>query len=196
MLFNFTIADDACAENKKKIKSAEANTEERNSFVTALYWKYSKDVYSYVLSRCPNQVMAEDIFQEAWFTVFKSVDRLEKKSETVLKSFIFKTANNRIKHLLSEERKLRNNMVYDLNEEIVDDTDLFEQCESHGVERVLQCFEMLSAEQNEVLRLYYLRKMSLKDIAQYLNLSESAVNSRWCRGRKKLIELLKERGFR
>ena len=197
-MFYFTISDDACITNKKKRKNKGGKTkkkEQRDILFEALYWKYSAYVFSYAFSRCQNQNMAEEVFQETWLNVFKFMDMLEKKQEEEIEDFILKTADNRIKRLLSEERKLKKHMVYDLSEEIVDDSDLFAQCESQGVEVVLQCFEMLSEEQSEVLRLYYLGKMPLKKIAKHLNLSESAVNSRWCRGRKKLIELLKARGL-
>lgn len=165
-------------------------------FFEMLYWKYSKEIYQYIDSFCEDKSAVNDIFQETWITVLKNVEKLKKRDEDRIEDFIFSTAHKRMKHSLLERGKERRRMIYNPDENIEDTTDFFAQCESDGIKTVCECINMLSDDQREVMRLYYLKEYSLKEIANHLKISESAANSRWCRGRKNLIQLLKERRLR
>ena len=185
MFVCWTIADDDIASLKQ----------DGDSFFEMLYWKYCQEIYRYIGSFCEDKSSMNDIFQETWITVLQNVEKLKKREEDRIESFIFSTAHKRIKRLLAERGKERRRMIYDLDENIEAETDFFAQCESDGIETVCQCINMLSEEQREVMRLYYLKKYSIKEIARRLHISESAAESRRCRGRSKLIQLLKERGL-
>ncbi len=197
MLLFYLISSDEPQVSKKEKREIEKREkkEKKIQFFEMLYWKYSGYVLNFVYSRCKDSVLAQDTFQETWLSVLTHIDKLDGKNDTDIESFIIKTADNRIKNSLSQRRKERQHTVYELSEDIEDETDLFAQCESQEVELVIQCIEMLKEEQRDVLSLYYLYDFSLKEIAKHLNLSETAVNSRLCRGRNKLIQLLKERGL-
>jgi len=169
--------------------------QDSDAFFAILYWEYCQEVYRYICSFCEDKSAVNDIFQETWITVFQNIEKLQKKEDDRIENFIFSTAHKRIKRSLSERGNERRRTVYDLDENIEDTTDFFTQCESEGIETVCQCIDMLSEEQREVMRLYYLEKYSIKEIAKKLHISEGAAESRRCRGRKKLIQLLKERGL-
>ena len=81
------------------------------------------------------------------------------------------------------------------SEKLVDDEDLFAVCEEEGISRVLECINMLSNSQREVIMMYYLHHRSIKEIAVLFNISESVAESRWNHGRERLKELLIRRGI-
>ena len=79
--------------------------------------------------------------------------------------------------------------------ELIDDADLFEICEIEGVSRVMECINMLSETQKDIIIMYYLYHRTLKEIAKLFNISEVVAKSRWNHGRERLMKLLTERGI-
>ncbi|MBQ3489432.1 MAG: RNA polymerase sigma factor [Clostridia bacterium] len=183
-------------ETKEPETNFKQNKEQWKYFET-VYRKYYIDVYKYVRSLCHDTDIQQDAMQETWLCVIDYIDQLEGKEEYVIKSFILRTADYRVKKLIARKQKDRAYLLDDPEEleTLADDRDLFAECESQGVQEVIKCIQMLTKEQRDVLNLYYLHHLSLKEIANVLNLSEKAVSSRLYRGRERLIQLLKERGF-
>ena len=78
--------------------------------------------------------------------------------------------------------------------ELIDDADLFELCEIEGVSRVMECINMLSETQKDVIIMYYLYHRSIKEISELFGISEVVAESRWNHGRERLMKLLTRRG--
>ena len=196
LLFFSTLFNETKKQNQKSQNLIFPKNCEQEKNFEVLYQKFHSGIYERVCSLCHDSNDAQDIMQETWMCVVNYMEKLEGKEDHVIECFIMRAAYHRIQHFWREQSKDEVCMSYDLDElEMIDDADLFAQCESSGYQTVVECLKLLSVAQRDVLNLYYLHDFSLKEIAKLLHLSKEATASRWCRGRRRLIELLRERGI-
>ena len=163
-----------------------------------IYRKYHDDIYrrSYHMLRDVEDV--NEAMQETWMGVLQKLPVLRGRDEVFVKSYIMSIARNQSIAVL--RRKKKDSVVFSdtelvESEKLVDDEDLFAVCEEEGISRVLECINMLSNSQREVIMMYYLHHRSIKEIAVLFNISESVAESRWNHGRERLKELLIRRGI-
>ena len=104
-------------------------------------------------------------------------------------------ARNQSISILRKKRKEKDLFSDIESVELIDDTDLFEICEMEGVSRVMECINMLSETQKDIIIMYYLYHCSLKEIAELFHISEVVAKSRWNHGRERLMKLLTRRGI-
>ena len=195
MLLFFSSLSDDTKKQKTKNPIFQKHCKQKKNF-DVLYQKFHSEIYDRVCLLCHDSHDAQDIMQETWMCVINYMEKLEGKEDQMIESFIMKAAYYRVQHLWRNQLKDEVCMSYGLDElEMIEDIDLFAQCESSDYQTVVECLRLLSMAQRDVLNLYYLHDFSLKEIAKLLHLSEEATASRWCRGRKRLIELLRERGI-
>ena len=92
---------------------------------------------------------------------------------------------------------LKENELFEPWEDLepIDDTALFDACESEGISRVKTCIDMLGEAQRDVIVMYYLYHRSIKEIAKFFGISEVVAESRWNHGRVRLMQLLERRGI-
>lgn len=163
-----------------------------------IYRKYHDDIYrrSYHMLRDVEDV--NEAMQETWMGVLQKLPVLRGRDEVFVKSYVMSIARNQSIAVL--RRKKKDSVVFSdtelvESEKLVDDEDLFAVCEEEGISRVLECINMLSNSQREVIMMYYLHHRSIKEIAVLFNISESVAESRWNHGRERLKELLIRRGI-
>lgn len=163
-----------------------------------IYRKYHDDIYrrSYHMLRDVEDV--NEAMQETWMGVLQKLPVLRGRDEVFVKSYIMSIARNQSIAVLRRKKKdsvvLSDTELVE-SEKLVDDEDLFAVCEEEGISRVLECINMLSNSQREVIMMYYLHHRSIKEIAALFNISESVAESRWNHGRERLRELLIRRGI-
>jgi len=160
-----------------------------------IFRKYHQDIYKRIYFILKNKEDTDDAMQNTWICIFTHIEKFRNKDDIAMRAYILRIAKYQAISFLREKRKTEKNICNIDSVENVDNSELFDLCEIEGVSAVLECIKMLSEEQRDVLNLYYLHHHSLKEISKLLNLSESAVASRWTRGRKKLISLLERRGY-
>lgn len=162
-----------------------------------IYRKYHDDIYrrSYHMLRDVEDV--NEAMQETWMGVLQKLPVLRGRDEVFVKSYVMSIARNQSIAVLRRKKKdsvvLSDTELVE-SEKLVDDEDLFAVCEEEGISRVLECINMLSNSQREVIMMYYLHHRSIKEIAALFNISESVAESRWNHGRERLKELLIRRG--
>ena len=163
-----------------------------------IYRKYHDDIYrrSYHMLRDVEDV--NEAMQETWMGVLQKLPVLRGRDEVFVKSYVMSIARNQSIAVLRRKKKdsvvLSDTELVE-SEKLVDDEDLFAVCEEEGISRVLECINMLSNSQREVIMMYYLHHRSIKEIAALFNISESVAESRWNHGRERLKELLIRRGI-
>ena len=163
-----------------------------------IYRKYHDDIYrrSYHMLRDVEDV--NEAMQETWMGVLQKLPVLRGRDEVFVKSYVMSIARNQSIAVLRRKKKdsvvLSDTELVE-SEKLVDDEDLFAVCEEEGISRVLECINMLSNSQREVIMMYYLHHRSIKEIAALFNISESVAESRWNHGRERLRELLIRRGI-
>ena len=167
---------------------------DKNKF-EAIYRKYHDDIYKRTYRILGSEDDVKDAMQETWLSVLKNIKEFRDKDEGSTKAYIMTIARNQAISILRIKRK-EDKLLCDMDtSELVDDSCLFDACEQEGVAKVLDCFKLLSVAQRDVLVMYYYHNHSLKEIAKLFNISEAVATSRWAHGRKRLINILKRRGY-
>lgn len=160
-----------------------------------IYVKYHDDILRRTYRILKNNEDVKDVMQDTWLSVLKSMPLFRDKDEGAIKAYIMSIARNQSISILRKKRK-EADLFSDIESvELIDDADLFEICEIEGVSRVMECINMLSETQKDIIIMYYLYHRSLKEIAELFNISEVVAKSRWNHGRERLTKLLTRRGI-
>ena len=157
----------------------------------ALVLRWHTPLSRYIRGLLPADNLADDVTQEVWLAVLRGLSRLREPS--ALAPWIFGIARRtvmtrlRAKYAASAEVPV----------ESLDDLEGNDAGDPYGTDtvewsRVEQQLARLPVTEREVLVLFYLKEMSLQDIAAVLVVPLGTVKSRLHRARKQLRELLEK----
>ncbi len=144
--------------------------------------KYINSVYYVALNFCNSKSDAEDAVQNAFYKLLNT-DK-DFKDDAHIKSWLIKVAINECKMMW--RTYWRKNVIYfeELNEE--------PECVENDYRELFDELMKLPLKYRVVLHLYYYEGYSCDEIAQILNITATAVQTRLQRARNKLREQLKE----
>lgn len=129
--------------------------------------------------------LAEDAAQETFIKAYANIDSLKKRSaeEAWIKSIAANTCKNIIRKNWFQKERLP------ISDNILEYTEL----KNKEIEQTLaKGIQSLPDACRETVVLFYYGEYSIKEIAEFLGVKESAVLQRLKRGRDRLRELLKE----
>jgi RNA polymerase sigma-70 factor (ECF subfamily) len=148
-----------------------------------IVYKYQKTVLTIVMKIVENKEDAEDITQEIFIKVFKSLEYFREKS--AFSTWLYRIAYNTT---LSELRKRKLPVISMEDNLPVEDETITE--EFYQLEEKLYYLEKalkrLAPEESFLITLYYLDEQTIENISQVTNLSISNVKIKLHRIRKKL----------
>ena len=190
------LSDEELVEIYKKSGSNEA-------FETLLT-RYKNSLFSFLVRMVSDRTVAEDLFQEVFLRVIKSLP--DYKSKDKFKSWIFRIANNlAIDHLRSVKRKKTSSIEEEIFEQKGRNIKVEDTLKSafHGPEKILENRELqhilknsiqsLTDEQKEIFLLRHESRMSFKEIADLLKCPlNTALGRMHCAIKKLKEKLLKE----
>lgn len=139
--------------------------------------KYSQTVVSVCIMRLKNYPDAEDCFQNVFFKLFSSSPDFS--DEKQLKAWLIRVAINECNNLLRKNKRL---ITLDEARKVSVN---FEE-DRHDISWALM---KLPQKYSDVLYLYYSEQYKINEIAEILEIGESAVKARLKRGREKLKAL-------
>ena len=147
----------------------------------------SKRLYNYLLKILRNKEDAEDILQETFIAFHKKMNSVKESS---YKSYLFRTAYNKALNLI-KKRDAKNKLVTSYNKmEYFEDKP--NQNNEDQNELIKEAFTKLKPKEALLIELQYFQKMSYKQIAEVLETTQSAVDSKLVRAKKKLIKIINE----
>ena len=162
--------------------------QERDQEAIGLLWKrWQPRVLKWAFDFLNDQDQAYDIAQESWISIFKSIHKL--KDPALFRFWAYRIVQRRAADAI---KKLQRDKVvveeasHDSMISGSEDTD-----KEDRIQHMLTVISSLADMQQEMLRLFYLEKHSVKVIANYLELPEGTVKSRLFYARKELKEKLK-----
>ena len=168
----------------------EGNT---NAFRT-LVDHYKDLVFSLALKMVKNREEAEEVAQDTFIKVFKSLSQY--KGDSKFSTWVYKVAYNTCLDRLKKQK--REQCVIPINEynvnqiKSIDNT--LDALENEERKQTIQdCIQLLPSEDAFLLTLFYFEEQSLEDIAKVVNLTANNVKVKLFRSRKKLTTILKER---
>ncbi len=145
--------------------------------------KYSDMIYGITFRYMGNKEDAEDAYSETFLSYFKKERTFE--SEEHRKAWLIRVAINCCKKIL-----LSKQYPDDIDEvEVADEERPYSKDE---VMDLREAIEKLKPEYKEVILLFYINDMTVKQIADTIDENENVVKLRLSRARKKLKEFLGE----
>ena len=151
--------------------------------------KYQSIVLTIIIKIVENREDAEDIAQEVFIKVFKSLGQF--KEEAAFSTWLYRIAYNTT---LSELRKRKFTFVSVDDGLLAVDEPMQNEDEEQNLKEQLQyldkALKKLAPDEAFLIALYYMDKQSVENISQISNLSVSNVKVKLHRIRKKLVTLI------
>jgi len=162
-----------------------------------LYERHKGGVFRYLLAKCHQQAIAEELFQDVWMKLIAARDRYEVRAKFT--TYLYQLAHN---HFIDYYRKTRTDVFLQKDQ----DKDV-EQMASNDqkqpddqlemqrqTETLLQLVERLPDEQREVFMLREEAGLTVAEIAKVTGVNTETAKSRLRYAVKKLRTGLKENG--
>ena len=135
---------------------------------------YEKRLFYYIKQIVVDENDAQNLLQETWLKAVKSINQIYEPA--YLTSWLYRIAHNTT---LAYLRKKHIEIGLDsCPEEALPAEAGVESSESFAAERVHEALKSLSLAQREVLTLYFLEDLSMKEISQILDIPVGTVRSR------------------
>ncbi len=151
-------------------------------------------VFRYLTRIVRNEAVAEELMNEVFLAAWQSAARYEGRSEPT--TWLISIAHNKA---VSSLRKKREVSGYDeeVAGQIEDEADTPEVTTQKldKAASMRAAMQGLSVEHREILDLVYYQEQSVSEAAEILSIPEATVKTRMFYARKKLSELLAERGI-
>ena len=162
------------------------------SAMEALFTRYRVRVFKFVLRMVRNEAIAEELNSDVFLDVWRQAGTFEGRS--AVSTWIFSIA--RFKALNALQRRGEEELDDDKADAIEDDADdpetVLAKKDKAAVLR--QCLVELSAEHREIVNLIYYQHKSVEEVSGIVGIPEATVKTRMFYARKRLSELLAERG--
>ena len=159
-----------------------------------LYQHYTKAMYNVCLRIVNHEAEAEDVLQEAFIDAFSHINSFRGQSTfgAWLKQIV---VNRAINHLRGRRLALVDIESHRIGEDdgpdLADPEPYDEEGTQLEVERVRQAMERLPEGYRVVLSLYLFEGYDHEEIGNVLNISETTSRTQYLRGKKRLLELMK-----
>lgn len=172
----------------KAIAAGDAKALER------LYARAETRVFRFLLRVVKNQAIAEELLNEVFLSVWQNAQRYEGRSEPM--TWMLSIAHNKAISVLRKRTEvlgIAEEAGRDLEAE-EDTPDVAAQKQDKSA-KIKACIAELSADHRTILDLVYYQDQSVAEVAEVLGIPEATVKTRMFYARKKLSELLLERGI-
>jgi RNA polymerase sigma-70 factor (ECF subfamily) len=157
-----------------------------------LFARHHVRVYRFVVRLVRNEATAEDLISEVFLDVWRQAGSFEGRSAVT--TWLLSIA--RFKALSALRRKPEQELDEETAEAIVDTADTPQTAleKKDKGEILREALGALSAEHREIVDLVYYHEKSVEEVARIVGIPEATVKTRMFYARKKLAELLKQRG--
>ncbi len=155
--------------------------------------RYKDLVFTLALRMVKNREEAEEVSQDTFIKVFKSLSKFKGKSK--FSTWIYKVAYNtcldRLKRLKREYNVVAIDEFTEHHVKTMDNA--LQQMEDHEYKQEIQkCLHLLPSDDSFLLTLFYFEEQSLQEISKVVGLTANNVKVKLYRSRKKLGTILKE----
>lgn len=158
-----------------------------------LFARHHIKVYRFVLRLVRSESAAEDLISEVFFDVWRQAGKFEGRS--AVSTWLLSIARFKALSALRKrgEAELDDETASAIEDQS-DDPEVTLAKKDKGA-ALRQCLSGLSAEHREIIDLVYYHEKSVAEVAGIVGIPEATVKTRMFYARKKLSELLKERGI-
>lgn len=156
--------------------------------------RYKDMVFTLAIRMVKNKEEAEEISQDTFIKVFKSLGKF--KGESKFSTWIYSIAYNTCLDSLKKTKRQQKTVTIDefTEHQLKSLDNIFDALEQEErINAVQSCMHLLPGEDSFLLTLYYFEELTLDEIANIVNLKANNVKVKLFRSRKKLASILKER---
>ncbi len=153
--------------------------------------KHKNWVFTIAFRIAGNREDAEEIAQDAFMKAYRSMDKYKgtSKFSTWLYSITYNTAISKVRKKKITTSPIEESVIGNFSEDdVIEDLSGFSGDEQQKL--VTKVLDQLPAEENLIIRLFYLNENSIDEISEITGLSASNVKVRLHRIRKKMYVLL------
>lgn len=152
--------------------------------------QYKNMVYSIALKMMQNKEEAEEVAQDSFIKVFKSISKF--KGDAKFSTWLYRITYNTCLDRIKKNKKFENNYPIDNVVNIqIDDDNAFDQLVQEDQQKLIKKrMSLLKKDEQLILTLYYYEELSLQEISEVLNKNYNQVRVNLYRSRKKLATLL------
>jgi RNA polymerase sigma-70 factor (ECF subfamily) len=161
------------------------------SAIGELYELYQDDLFRYLFYRVSDEVSAEDLTSEVFLRVIKALPGYQ-RNKVPFRAWIFRIAHNlTVDHYRKES--VRNHI--EIDEHLITDQVGPEQVveQNLDIQRLVEALRALTPDQREVIILRFVLGLSIREAAQSVEKSDTAVKAAQRRGLQALRRILEER---
>ncbi|NLJ90828.1 MAG: sigma-70 family RNA polymerase sigma factor [Clostridiales bacterium] len=160
--------------------------------IESLIQDYGNDVLRVAYMYVKDKDVAQDVFQDVFLKVSKNLDTFRGASS--IKTWLIRITINTSKDYLKSAWTRRVFPISDHHERTLKAKDLISNIEREETNKIIRATVMeLPGKYKDVILCFYFLDMSIKEIAQALNVKEGTVKSRLSRAKIKLKEKLEGR---
>ncbi len=160
--------------------------------IQSLFARHHTRLYRSIARQVGNPSMAEEITNEVFLEVWKNAARYEGRSS--VSTWIMAIAHNKA---VSAMRKRQEVLIDDDEISLVGDTadnpEVVAQ-KSNKADAIRAAIEKLSPDHKKIIDLSYYHEMSIREVAEVLDIPENTVKTRMFHARKNLANLLEKAG--
>lgn len=158
-----------------------------------LYARHNVRVFRFLTRLVGNEASAEDLMNEAFVEVWRNAGRFEARSQ--VSTWILAIA--RYKALASLRRRTFDALDEEAYETVADTADDPEIAAAKNERSAIlqECLKQLSTAQRQVVDLVYYHEQSIDEVAEIIGVPQSTVKTRVFYARKRIAELMAERGL-
>ncbi|MFP4845527.1 RNA polymerase sigma factor [Winogradskyella sp. PE311] len=178
--------------NEEKILIEAINNGDTRAYAQ-LVDRYKDLVYTLALRMLKHKEEAEEVAQDTFIKVFKSLKRF--KGDSKFSTWIYRVAYNTCLDNIKKNKKYLNNVTIDeftFNklDSIDNALDNIIKEEKHTL--IKNCIHKLPEDSSALLTLFYFEELSLDEISKIINVESNTVKVKLFRARKKLTVILEQ----
>lgn len=152
-----------------------------------IYNDFFQKIYQFVFFKINNQPKAEDICSEVFL---RFVDFVKNNDVDNVSAVLYRIARNLI---IDDSRKNKEDLVGDDKMELIkDDEEINFDDKYINDENLFGVLSSLNDDYRDIIVMYYINEMSLKDVAKVFNKTEGAAKTMLSRAMKQMREKLKK----
>lgn len=155
--------------------------------------RYKDLVYTLALRMLKHKEEAEEVAQDTFIKVFKSLDKF--KGDSKFSTWIYKVAYNTCLDNIKKNKKHLNNVAideYTFNKLDTIDNALDNIIKEEKSALIKNCINKLPEDSSALLTLFYFEELSLDEISKIINIEANTVKVKLFRARKKLAVILEQ----
>ncbi|MEO1033218.1 MAG: sigma-70 family RNA polymerase sigma factor [Bacteroidota bacterium] len=155
--------------------------------------RYKDLVYTLALRMLKHREEAEEVAQDTFIKVFKSLHKF--KGDSKFSTWIYRVAYNTCLDNIKKNKKHLNNVAID--EYTFNKLDTIDNALDHIISEersalIKACIDKLPEDSSALLTLFYFEELSLEEISKIINVEANTVKVKLFRARKKLAVILEQ----